>query len=162
MFHKNNLDSIRRSTFTVFYSLLYLNSRKGFNGLKYMYSVISAIVFSLAGNTKNRESTRSWTARVRWVDAWAVSQSCHALASFHHSLGCTLLQHPTSPALLTSPTPCQRVLVCGACIGTAQVGSSFFAPLEFIFRRSSLRSFRDMIIISWIYTLLLTTSRWKV
>jgi len=32
-----------------------------------MYWVISVIVYSLPGNTKNRESTRSWTARVRWV-----------------------------------------------------------------------------------------------
>jgi len=61
---------------------------------------------------------------------------------------CTLLQHPTSPALLTSPTPCQGVLVCGACIGTAQVGASLVAPFECIFKQSSLRSFRDMIIIS--------------
>ena len=60
-----------RSTGTVFYSVLYLNSRRGFNGLKYMYSVISVIVDSLPGNTKNRESTRSWTARVRLVHSRA-------------------------------------------------------------------------------------------
>ena len=35
-----------------------------------MYSVISLIVDSLPGNTKNRESTRSWTARVRLVHSW--------------------------------------------------------------------------------------------
>jgi len=81
---------------------------------------------------------------------------------FKNGLGCTLLQHPTSHALLTSPIPCQRVLVCGACIGTAQIDASLVAPHGFIFKRSSLRSFRDMIIISWIYTLLFTTSRWKV
>jgi len=56
MLHKNKSCSIIRSTGTVFYSLLYLNSRRGFNGLKYMYSVISVIVDSLPGNTKNRES----------------------------------------------------------------------------------------------------------
>jgi len=61
-----------RSTGTVFYSLLYLNSRRSFNGLKYMYSIISVIVDSLQGNTKNRESTRSCTARVRLVHSWAV------------------------------------------------------------------------------------------
>ena len=33
--------SIIRSTGTVFYSLLYLNSGQGFSGLIYMYSVIS-------------------------------------------------------------------------------------------------------------------------
>ena len=54
-------------TGTVFYSLLCLNSRRGFNGLKYMYSVISVIVDSLPGNTK----TRSWTARVRLVHSWS-------------------------------------------------------------------------------------------
>jgi len=36
-----------------------------------MYSVISVIVDLLPGNTKNRESTRSWTARVRLVHPWA-------------------------------------------------------------------------------------------
>jgi len=55
--------------------------------------------------------------------------------------------HPTSPALLTSPTPYQREFVCGACIGTAQIGASLVAPLGFIFKRSSLRSLRDMIIL---------------
>jgi len=63
--------SVLRSTGTVFCSLLYLNSRRGFNGVNYMYSVISVIVDSLPGNTKNRESTRSWTARVRLVHSWA-------------------------------------------------------------------------------------------
>jgi len=41
------------STGTVFYPLLYLNAQQGFNGLKYVYSVISVIVDSLPGNTKN-------------------------------------------------------------------------------------------------------------
>jgi len=71
MFHKDKMGSIIRSTDTVFYSLLYLHSRPGFNGLKYVYSVISVLVDSLPGNTKNRESTRSWTARVRLVHSWA-------------------------------------------------------------------------------------------
>ena len=48
---------------TVFYSLLYLNERGGFYGLKYMYSVISVIFFTTC-NTKNRESTRSLTVGV--------------------------------------------------------------------------------------------------
>jgi len=64
--------SIVRSTGTVFYSLLNSNSRRGFNGLKYVYSVISVIVDLLAGSTKNRQSTRSWTARVRLFHLWAV------------------------------------------------------------------------------------------
>jgi len=65
------MGSIIRSTGTVFYSLLYVNSRQGFDGLKYVYSVISVIVDSLPGNTKNWESTRSWTARVRLFHPWA-------------------------------------------------------------------------------------------
>ena len=71
-FTKTKLVPNIRSTGTVFYSLLYLNSQQGFDGLKYMRSVISVIVDSLPGNTKNRESTRSWTARVRLVHSWAV------------------------------------------------------------------------------------------
>ena len=43
----------------------------------------------------------------------------HPLASFQNGLGCTLLQHPTSHALLTSPAPRERQLAYGACIGTA-------------------------------------------
>ena len=64
MFHKNGMSP--KTNGTVFYSLLYLNSRRAFNGLKHMYSVISVIVDSLLANTKNRESTRSWTARVQF------------------------------------------------------------------------------------------------
>jgi len=73
MFHKTKMGSIIRSTGTVFYSLLCINSPwlLGFNGLKYVYSVISVIDNSLSGNTKSRESLRSWTARVRLVHSWA-------------------------------------------------------------------------------------------
>jgi len=46
-----------------------------------------------------------------------------------NSLGCTL--YPLSISHFTraspSPTPCQRDLVCGACIGTAQVCASLGA-----------------------------------
>ena len=73
--------SIIRFTGTVICSLLYLNSRQGFNGLKYVYSVISVIVDSLPGNTKNRESTRSWTARVRLFHPWAsLTETCLCLS----------------------------------------------------------------------------------
>jgi len=80
------MGSIIRSTGTVIYSLLYLNSRRSSNGLKNMYSVISVIVDSLPGNTENRESTRSWTARVRLVHSWADTYSpifhmCHMTRS---------------------------------------------------------------------------------
>jgi len=67
------MGSIIRSSGSVFYSLLYVNSRIGFNGLKYLYSVISVKMDSLPANTENRESTRPWTARVRFLDHWAES-----------------------------------------------------------------------------------------
>jgi len=60
---------------------------------------------------------------------------------------CALFQHPTSYTLLIPPNPCQRELVCGACIGTAQVGAYLAAPLDSLFKRSSLRSLRDIIIV---------------
>jgi len=47
-----------------------------------VYSVISEIVDSLAGNTKNRESTCLWTDRVRLFHPWAAKMSmifCHVL-----------------------------------------------------------------------------------
>jgi len=78
IFHKNKMGSIIRSSGTVFYSHLYLNSRLGFNGLKYSYSVISVKMDSLPANTKNRESTRSWTAKVRFVSN---SRVCHSLST---------------------------------------------------------------------------------
>ena len=76
------MGSIIRFTGTVFYSLLYLNTRRGFNGLKYMHSVISVIVDSLPGNTKNRESTCSWTARVRLLHSW---RECVTHSQLHNS-----------------------------------------------------------------------------
>jgi len=42
------------------------------------------------------------------------------MTSFQNGLGFTLLQHPTSQALPTSPTPHQAELVCWACTGTTQ------------------------------------------
>jgi len=46
------MGSIIRPIGTIFCSLLYLNSRIGFNRLKYLYSVISVIDKRLPGNTK--------------------------------------------------------------------------------------------------------------
>jgi len=46
------MGSMIRSSGTVFFSLQYLNSRLGFNGLKYLYTVISVIDNSLPGNIK--------------------------------------------------------------------------------------------------------------
>ena len=43
--------SIIRASGTIFCLLLYLNSRLGFNGLKYVYSVISVKIDSLPANT---------------------------------------------------------------------------------------------------------------
>ena len=62
--------SIIRPTGTTFYSLFNPNSWIGFNGLKYAYSVISAIDKRLPGNTKKWTLVLSWTARVRLVHPW--------------------------------------------------------------------------------------------
>jgi len=69
------MGSIIRSTRTVFYSLLYLNSRQGFNGLKYLSPVISVKMERRPGNAKNRLFPRPWTVRVRLAHSWAVSQA---------------------------------------------------------------------------------------
>ena len=83
------------------------------------------------------------------VHRLSLSPPTHPLASFHKW---PWLYPPSTPHLtrsaLTSPTPRQSELVCGACIGTTQISASLVALLGFIFKRSSLRSFRDMIIIS--------------
>jgi len=55
------MGSIIRFSGRVFYSLLYLNSRRGFYELKCVYSVISVIVDSLPGDSKNRESIQYCT-----------------------------------------------------------------------------------------------------
>ena len=46
------MGSIKRSNGTIIYSLLYLNPRIGFNGLKCLYSVISVTDKRLRGNIK--------------------------------------------------------------------------------------------------------------
>ena len=58
---------------TIFYSVLYFNSWIGFNGLKYVYSVISVIDKRLPVITKKLTLVRLWTDRVRLVHPWAGS-----------------------------------------------------------------------------------------
>ena len=65
-----------RSSGTIFYSLLYLDSRRGYIRLKYLYPVISVKIDLLPANTKNLKSTRSWTARVRFLASLAVIRYC--------------------------------------------------------------------------------------
>jgi len=60
----------------------------------------------------------------------ANTQSQHSLASIHNSLGCTLIHHPTSQAVLTSPTTHEHAFVCFPCAGSTQVRTSLAAPLE--------------------------------
>ena len=67
------MGSIIRSSGTMSYSLVYFNSQIGFNGLKYLYSVISVIDKRLPGDTKKWTLVRSWTARVRLAYPWAES-----------------------------------------------------------------------------------------
>ena len=52
MFQKNKMGSIIRTSGTILYSLLYFNSRLGFNKLKDLYSVFSVIDKRLPANTK--------------------------------------------------------------------------------------------------------------
>ena len=51
-YHKNKVGSIIRSNGAIFYSVVYVKSRIGFNELKYLYSVISVIDKRLPGDTK--------------------------------------------------------------------------------------------------------------
>jgi len=55
-----------------------------------------------------------------------------------NSLGCTLYLLQKHHFAHCSPPPRQREFVCGACTGTAQVGVSLVAPLDSIFKLSSL------------------------
>ena len=105
MIHKNKLGSIIRLTGTEFYSLLYLNSRRAFCKIKYMYSVISVIVDSLPGNTKNQESTRSWTARVQSVHPWAEGKRRHLSTHTPHNIFQHDFFHMTSVYPTTSFYP---------------------------------------------------------
>ena len=107
-FHKNKMVSIIRSIDTVLYLLTYLNSQRGIHGLKYVCSVISVIVNLLPGNTKNRQSTRSCTARVRLYmlggerfDLWALNFETTFENVTPSGIGCTQKVHrPRSHYLL--------------------------------------------------------------
>ena len=87
------MGSIIRSSGTVFYSLSCFNSRLGFNGLKYLYSIIWVIVDLLPGNTKkslvgNRrpECDYSILGRAKWSIDWAGTFSRWNLVSRPSSL----------------------------------------------------------------------------
>ena len=55
-----------RSSGAVFYSLVYLNWRRSYSRLNYLYPVIPVKIDSRPANTK----TSSWTARVRFLASW--------------------------------------------------------------------------------------------
>jgi len=67
-----------RTNGTIYKSLLYLHSTVVHIRLEYDYSVISVIVDSLPGNTRNQESTRSWLIGVRLFHRWADLSACVA------------------------------------------------------------------------------------
>jgi len=71
VFHKNEMKPIIRPSGTICYSLLYFNSLRSHNRLKYLSPVIWEKMERLPGNTKNRLFTRSWTARVQFPHPWA-------------------------------------------------------------------------------------------
>ena len=63
-----------RSIGTIFYSLVYCNSRLVFSGLKYLYPVISVIVDSLHANTKMWGLTSLWKAKMQFLASCASFQ----------------------------------------------------------------------------------------
>ena len=77
---KGRVAHVIRWSGTIFYSLVYVNPRIGFNGLQYLYSVISVVDKRLPGNTKKLTLVRSWTARVQLVYSW-VTYTCRAYAT---------------------------------------------------------------------------------
>jgi len=63
---------ITRTSGSMFYSLIYLNSQRGHGRLKHSEpGNLEQKMERLPGNTKNRLFTRSWTARVWLVHPWA-------------------------------------------------------------------------------------------
>jgi len=113
---QKKMGSIIRSTGTVFYSLLYLNSQQGFNGLKYMYSIISVIVDSLPGNYNETSTRRRGT---RWGHG-RVPAAC-----------CNTGRRPSRAARTAS----EKVL-SESCLWTTP--SSWWAPQPGVGRRVSL------------------------
>ena len=102
------MGSIIRSTDTVFYSLLYLNSRQGFNRLKYLSPVISVKMERLPDNNKNRLFTHSWTARVRLIHSWADNYTEYDIARLSKQK--SEANHPlNSPDRLHSPVLNQNI-----------------------------------------------------
>jgi len=86
------------------------------------------IMLSLLDNIYFRNRADSPQGYVRALEFESTHPLPTPLASFPNGIGCTLLQHPTSHALFTFPSPRQRELACWACISTAQVGASLAAP----------------------------------
>ena len=137
MFHKNKLVSIIRSSGTIFYSLLYLNSRIGPNGLKFLYSVISVIDKRLPGKTKKWTLVHSWTARVRLVHSWADSSE---LSSHRDTLAlvCALSLILTNSPSHTHETH-ERVHPCNSSLSLPLALSLFFS-ISVSFSRSPFHS----------------------
>ena len=92
------MGSIIRSTRTLFYSLLYLNSRTGFNGVKYVHSwavlrlcchgFASCVAAQQTKTKKKRFTSQIWVSDVTFVtffgdkkcDAFHFWEDCDALA----------------------------------------------------------------------------------
>jgi len=113
MFHKNGTSSLTRTNGPIFYSILCGNLRELYLRLRYMYSVISVIsviVDSLPGNTKNRGIDPFVAFGVRFFHSWAdtvcVTHVMHCVLMHCNALQCTAmhctathcntLQHATS------------------------------------------------------------------
>jgi len=55
---------------TMFYLILHFNSRAVYTRLKYIYSVISVMLYLLPAHTKKWQSTSLWAPTVRFLYSW--------------------------------------------------------------------------------------------
>jgi len=77
IFPQKRNESIDRTNGTMFYPISYCNVRELYSRLKYWYRVISAIVDSLPGNTKNRRIDPFVAFRVRFFHSTGIGGSLY-------------------------------------------------------------------------------------
>jgi len=124
------MGSIIRSSGTIFYPLVYVNSRIGFNGLKYLYTIISVIDKRLPGNTKKWTLVRSWTARVRLVHSWAVTKTCVSFLLLRR-ISHTRATKPTKSYHHSGPSP-MRLNELWTCSHTEPPGQKPWLSTAFV------------------------------
>jgi len=94
---KRNQSNNKAEWCNILVNFKYVNSTGVNTRLKYVYSVNSVNMDLLPGNTENRESTRSWLIRVRFLHSWAVSMGrvTYFKESCHVCVGVVWLRHVT-------------------------------------------------------------------